>query len=347
VPVKNNKGQRLSQTEKLERMILVCEWELEHGFSRKEIALKLGYTEVHIGRIIKEAEKRGILETSRKINRQHIDQLRVDFVSRFELLDARIAPSVPDENGLRQAIGIEAARYFDEIIGQHKSVGISGGRTLHRMIERLEEKRRAIKIYPMTGLWRDLRISHIDSGALTFLLWLKCLDSTAYWFPIEPIPAETDRDQVLAHRANYMANPEVKKIYYQACKVDLALIGIAPVRRESTTIRQVKHIGIDYDFLTNEGAIGIAGGVWFNINGASVLKDDYFLSVPLDTFKEGAHKKRKKAVVIAGGEEKVLPMYVFLEKKLCNVVITDAATARALLSMKDQESIQKTQAQTV
>jgi len=137
-----------------------------------------------------------------------------------------------------------------------------------------------------------------------------------------------------------MANPEVKKIYKEACSVDLALIGVAAVRRESTTIRQVKNIGIDYDYLTNQGAVGIAGGIWFKVNGESVLKDDYFLSVPLDTFREGAHDKRKKAVVIAGGDEKVLPMYVFLKNKLCNVVVTDSRTARLLL-VKDQEFFEK------
>ncbi len=344
MPVKDNKRRRLTESEKLEQMILVCELEHEHCLSRKEIALKLGYTEQHVGRILKRAERRGIVEKTYKINREHIDQLRVDLKSQFGLVDARIAASVPDAEGMRQVIAIEAARYVDEIIDQHKSVGISGGRTLHRMIERLQLKRRPIKIYPMTGLWRDLRIGFIDSGALTFLLWLKCADSTAYWFPIEPIPPKTDRKQVLLHRANYLANPEVKKIYNQACRVDLALIGVAALRRESTTIRQVKNIGIDYDYLTNAGAVGIAGGVWFKDNGEPVLKDDYFLSVPLDTFRQGAHDKRKKAVVIAGGDEKVLPMYVFLKKKLCNVVITDARTAKLLL-IRHQEPSQEVQAQ--
>jgi deoxyribonucleoside regulator len=341
VPVKNNKPRRLTEAEKLEQMILVCALVHEQKITREDIAFRLGYKSVmSIGRILKEAEDRGILEKIYKINREHVDQLRIDFISQFGLLDARITPldAHSDADGLREVIAIEAARYLDKIIPEHKSLAISGGRTLHRTVERLPRKSRPIKIYPMTGLWRDLRIGHIESGALAFLLWLKCLDSTAYWFPIEPIAPKTNREKLLARRANYLKNPEVEKIYNQACKADLALIAVAALRRESTTIRQVKNIGIDYDYLTNDAhAVGIAGGIWFKENGEPALDDDYFLSVPLDSFKKAPNDKRKKAVMIAGGAEKVLPMYVFLKNKLCNVVVTDTHTAKLLLQ-KDRES---------
>jgi DNA-binding transcriptional regulator LsrR (DeoR family) len=36
--------------------------------------------------------------------------------------------------------------------------------------------------------------------------------------------------------------------------------------------------------------------------------------------------------VVAGGEKKVEPIHVFLKEKLCNVLITDARTAKALLA---------------
>jgi deoxyribonucleoside regulator len=332
VNVKNNKRRKLNDLEKVEQMIAVCELAHEHNLPRKQIAERLRCSEVHVGRILKAAEQRNILETTIRINREHLDQIRVQIISAFGLADARIAPSVTNQDGMREMIGIEAARYFEEVSGDHHAIAISGGRTLLEMVRHLKEKPRKFRIYPMTGLWRDLRIGPIDSGALTFLLWLKCMnEATAYWFPIEPISPTTNRAEVLAHRTTYLANPEVEKTYNAACKVDFAFIGVAALRKESSTIKQVKNIGITYDYLKDLGAVGIAGGVWFDQNGQTVI-DDYFLSVPLDTFKKLGKHNRKKAVVVAGGEKKVEPIHVFLKEKLCNVLITDARTAKALLA---------------
>src|SRR5689334_18403636 len=101
-------------------MIAVCELAYEHDLTRTQIADKLRFSEVHVGRILKAAKKRNILETTIRINREHLDQIRFEFINEFGLADARIAPSVVDADGMREMIGIEAARYFEEVSSEHR-----------------------------------------------------------------------------------------------------------------------------------------------------------------------------------------------------------------------------------
>ncbi len=327
--VKNNIRGRLSDEEKVERMIAVAEAYFKEGRLLKEIAKELSCTTTTVSRILQDAFKANIIDV--KINREPIEEIRQNLIARFGLLDARLSPYLASVEGTRHLIAAEAAKYFDEMINDHKVVGISGGRTLHRMIDVIGSKPRYIKIYPLTGLWRDLRINYVDSGALVHYLWLKCEDKAdAFWFPMAPIPPDSDKEKVIRERITYMANPEIRAAYQAAGKVDLAFIGVAPLRKESSTIRQLENIGVTYQYLNERGAVGIAGGVWFNKDGERVI-DDYFLSVRLDAFRKMVKGRGKKAVVVAGGDEKVEAIRVFLQHKICNVLITDGRTASMLL----------------
>jgi len=319
----------MTETEKLDRLIKVADMYYgEKSLTEKEIATELKCSPNNVSKMLKEARKKNILDI--RINRVHTDEIRRSLIDRFRVLDVRIAPYVPSEEGTRTLIAREAANYFNEVLKGLKSIGISGGRTLHQMIDHVGSTRRHITIYPLTGLWRDLRINYVDSGALVHYLWMKCEDAAeAFWFPMEPIAPNTDARVVRNKRLNYMMNPEIKAAFDAANEVDLAFIGVAPLRRESSTIRQLENIGITFERLKRKKAVGVAGGVWFNANAKPVL-EDYFLSVPLETFQKMV-KEGKKAVVVAGGEEKLEAIRVFLEHAVCNVLITDGRTARSLL----------------
>lgn len=322
-------SKKLSEKERLDRLVKVADMYYgEKGHTEKQIANELKCSPNSVSRMLKEAREKNILDI--RINRLHTDEIRKALIERFHLVDARIAPYVPSPEGTRSLIASEAAKYFDEVLKGRKSVGISGGRTLHQMIDKIEAKPRQITIYPLTGLWRDLRINYVDSGALVHYLWMKCEDAAeAFWFPMEPIPPNTDARVVRKKRENYMANPEIKAAYDAANQVDLAFIGVAPLRSESSTIRQLENIGITYERLKRKRAVGVAGGVWFNAEAKAVL-EDYFLSVPLRTFQTMV-AENKKAVVVAGGEEKLNAIRVFLEHAVCNVIVTDGRTARLIL----------------
>jgi len=328
--VNNNRRGKLTETEKLERMINVAELYYNRSLGEKEIAEAFGYSSTHISRILKLALENNIIEIT--INRQHIEKIRQKVLERFRLLDVRLTPHVTDIESSRKYLAADAARYFDECVPKdHSKVGISGGRTMHKLVELIESKPRRIKIYPLTGLWRDLHINYVDSGALVHSVWSKCMDAAeAFWFPIEPIAARTSRAQISAQRQKYLKNPLVKSVYRAANNVDFALIGVGPLRKKSSTINQLKNLGITYEYLKKRGAVGIAAGVWFNRKGEPAI-DDYFLSVPLQAFRKMSKESGKKVVVVASGDEKVEAIRIFLESGNCNVLLTDSRTASKLL----------------
>ena len=311
-------------------MIAVAELYYQRSLGEKEIANAFGYSNTHISRILKLAMDRNIIEI--KINRQHIEKVRLDLIARYGLVDARLTPSATSVDATRKYLADEAARYFDEFVPtDYTKVGISGGRTVHKIIELIEPRPRRIKIYPLTGLWRDLRINYIDSGALVYALWSKCMDAAeGFWFPMEPIPARFSRAHVLEQRRKYLQNPQIKNVYSAAERIDFAFIGIGPLRRKSSTINQLRNIGITYEYLKRRGAIGIASGVWFDREAKAVV-DDYFLSVSLDAFRKMSAQSDKRVIVVAAGDDKVQALRAFLDSRTCNVLLTDTRTASKLL----------------
>lgn len=309
-------------------------------YSRKEIAQAMRISANDVGKLLREAERHKIIEI--KINPRFVPKIREELRAAYRLRDVIISPVFPEEDRTTEALAREAARFFDSVVSQdHTSsttVGISGGRTIHKMVEMIDAKSRQINIYPLTGIWRDLQINYVDSGVLVHSLWLKCNDAAkAYWFPIEPLVTERmTKESVIQQRKAYLRNKQIRMVFEAATSVDIAFIGVGPVREKSATIAQLSGIGITYDRLKRQGAVGIAAGVWYNKNAEPVI-DDYFLSVPLDTFKKLARRKTKRVVVVAAGDDKVEPIDVLLKHHICNVLITDTRTA-SLLSMRHRKT---------
>jgi DNA-binding transcriptional regulator LsrR (DeoR family) len=329
--VKINHRRKLTEIEKLQRMLAVSDLYYLRDLNYKEIAATLGCSETHVSRILKAAAAEKIIEI--RINQSHTDKLRQRLMVRFpRLVDVRLTPYLDDYEATRTLLGQEAAKYFDDVVSKDEtSVGLSGGRTLHRVIEAVSPRPRKLKIYPLIGIWRELQINFIDAGALVHSLWVKCLEAAdAFWFPIQPINSRASEDEILAQRSEYMNNPEIKKVFRAASNVDLALIGVGPLRKRSSTIKQLQNIDITYDYLKKKGAIGIAAGVWFDKNAKPILPD-YFLSVSLESFQRMTKKSGKKAVIVAGGDEKIEAIRVLLENEVCNVLLTDMRTAQQLI----------------
>lgn len=343
--MKNNRRshKKKPSEDDLVRMTRAAEMYYREERLYKEIGDSLGCSPTEVGRLLKEAAEHKIVEI--KINPQHRPKIKESLMNRYkQLRDIRISPTFPDPEKTREALANEGAKFFDEIVIRDNitsplTVGISGGRTIHRMIESVKSKPRHIRILPLTGIWRDLQINYVDSGALVHSLWAKCKDmADAFWFPIEPLTGDSKsgrvserRKAVLELRKGYLKNRQIREVYEEANNVDLALIGVGPVRQLSATIQQLSSIHITYEYLTSRGAIGIAGGVWYDKNAKAVVPD-FFLSVPLSSFQRLSRKKTKRVVIVAGGKDKVDAIEVLLKHRVCNVLITDSQTASLLFT---------------
>jgi len=301
----------------------------EHGYKQARIGMILECSAMEVSRLLRGAREHNIVQI--RINRQQSDDLEHNLVRKFKLLEVRLSPHASDPEESRRLLAAAAAQYFNDVLQDHLTVGLSGGRTLHKMVEMITSERRQITIYPLTGIWRELQINYVDSGVLVHSLWSKCRDAAeAFWFPIEPLKNRTSKSIILAQRRKYLNNSQVKTVYSAAKTVDLAFLGVGPLRKNSSTIKQLQNIGITYEYLKNVGAVGIAGGVWYNHQAEAVVKD-YFLSVPITAFSRLSRQSDKRVVIVAGGDEKLNAIRVLLDKRVCNVLITDTRTA-ALLS---------------
>ncbi len=327
--------------EDLKRMTRAAEMYFRESRKQQVIADELLCSVMEVSRLLREAEKHKIVEI--KVNSQHGARIRETLLNRYKLKDLRISPAFADNEQTREALAEEAKEFFDEVVMKDHTtagttVGISGGRTIHKMVDLIEQEPRQIKIYPLTGIWRDLQINYVDSGVLVHSLWIKCKDAAqAFWFPIEPLTSRTTKQSVLDQRKMYLKNRQIKTVFEAANNVDLALIGVGPLRERSATVRQLKSIGITYEYLKRRGAVGIAAGVWYDKNAKPVV-DDYFLSVPLDAFKKLSRRSTKRVVIVAGGPEKVEAIDILLRNRVCNALITDSRTASLLAAKVGNKS---------
>src|SRR5882762_8923195 len=129
--VKNNRGRQKSDLDELERMSDVAQMYYVDGLNEKEIGRALHCSAMHVSRILKRAREQHVVDI--KINRQHTETIRQELMHQFGLVDVRITPRFSDDDESRMVLAKEAAQFFDQIVKEHISVGISGGRTIHKM----------------------------------------------------------------------------------------------------------------------------------------------------------------------------------------------------------------------
>ncbi|MBI1818651.1 MAG: hypothetical protein HYR72_27015 [Deltaproteobacteria bacterium] len=248
--------------------------------------------------------------------RQRSD-LEKSVAERYELSEVLIAPDVPiHERDLRESLGRLTAGYINEHISNGAVLALGGGRQTWCVVEQMLPRRIEVQIVALGYRQNDPYVLNAHANTLTTLLWLLFSPgATARLVGCDP-------EEVLnPSRAVTEAQP--KYFVVGSCAPFTAQCPLARLLGEEVS-----------KLLLAKGAVGDFLYSFFDENrrlvSAPVLDEQSVLSA--ETLSMLSTRSDTRVILVAGGLEKLEIIRTTVEVNLCNVLVTDTATARALIA---------------
>jgi DNA-binding transcriptional regulator LsrR (DeoR family) len=343
----------------LERLRQIAKWFYDEGRTlefirdRLEVETGKGPDPRTLRKMLKQARARDVVRIEFPQPRPE-NRLEQRIRSAFPHLQKVIAVPVIEDERYRDLVarwGIEAARYFDELVLESSDlhVGISGGETLLTFANSVREHpRRGVHIHTTALIGRGRlkeNSSHIDPLVNATALWLKCgcLPGHCSYATVPPYDS-IDRSAVLREVDRFAKRPAIEAVLGEMNKISVAFVGLGlvnPPKLTESAVNQLTMTGLLEDIvspatLAEEGALADLSCCIFDRSGETRDKWRFFLTAGhnhtdpkrrgIGFFKEMVND-RKKVIVIAG-HRKDEAIRAALDAKLFNVWITDENSAQ-------------------
>jgi len=234
---------------------------------------------------------------------------------RYGLAAVRVAAGAgEDAHGLREALGMETARYLEQTLSAGAVLAIAGGRQTWCTVQHLGPRPLAANLVALGYRQNDPHLLTAHANTLTTLLWLLFSpQAAAHLVGSDPAPS-FDLARPLAPSPQYFVVASCAP-FSAGCPL-ATLLG-----EEASAMLRAKGAACDfaYNFFDKRGRL-----VDVRIPGdRSILSARRLASL--------SQRPDARVVLVAAGREKWRAMRFALEARLCNTLITDTATAHELV----------------
>jgi deoxyribonucleoside regulator len=301
--------------------VRVAELYYEENKSQDEIGGLLGVTRWKVGRLLAQAKERGIVRI--EIVHPRARRLGVEraLTERFGVDDAVVVPVPADPAELSDRVAQAAADYLTALRPVPRTLGVSWGRTLDAIAGKLEQ-----------GWATGVTVVQINGGVS-----LNRRPGTA-----------ANTAATIAQRANgqvvLLPSPAILERIEtrRAIESDRTVAGVlelaegASAYLYSAGVADSTSVLVDSGYLTaagvaelvRKGAVGDVVGRYIDANGniADPGLDERTVGLGLDQLRAA-----KNAIFVVSGEAKHDVARAVVTSGLCTVLVTDEATALALL----------------
>jgi DNA-binding transcriptional regulator LsrR (DeoR family) len=294
------------------------------GNTQDEIANKLGISRQSAQRLVSLAVSHGLIKVRLDHPISYCLDLATKLRARYALDLAEVVPSDPKSSSTTIGVAEAAA---DEIERHLKSaapiiLAIGTGRTLKAAIHRLPHlDAPQHRIVSLTG-----NIAPDGSAARYNVIYDLADVVSARLFPMPlPVIASSAAERELLHR-----QPIIHSTLTLAGQANVALVGIGDLGAEAPLFVDGFITAPELRALQNAGAVGEIVGWAFGRDGRLIegLTNERVASAPIPS------RERSLVVAIAKGTKKLPGIIAALNRGLINGLITDEATAKALIENK-------------
>jgi len=310
--------------ESLQRTVRVARCYYELGMTQQQIATALDMPRTNVIKRLAQARRSGIvtirIETPLLENLELADALK----ARHALDDVEVCLSqADDERTLAEQLAIAAGPAIARRLRDGQTIGLGWGLTLKALADRFQPL--ALKHASVVSLLPSLtRRSSVTRFEATALLATR-LDAEGLYLPA-PLLCDSK-----ASRDLLVEQPMFKTIRRRALEADIAVVSIGGL--DSATIRQVGAIeDRDFESVRDAGAIGNFLGYYIDRAGESV---DHPVNRRIIGITGPVFSTIPERIMVSAGPSKVDALNAVLARGFLTRLITDQATARALLALPD------------
>ena len=307
-------------------MVRVARMYHERGLRQPEIAEQLHVSQAKVSRLLKRAGELGIVRVTVHEPLGGNSDIEEKLAARYHLADVVVADvNTEDEAGILTSIGVAAGTYLGETLLGHERIGISSwSSTLLAMVGSMQRHGRPVAdavVQVLGGVGEPT--AQVEATRLTEQFALITGATPQYLTTPGFVSSPQLRDALLT-------DPYVREIQQTWTTLTIVLAGIGSLD-PSPLLRQSGNALSDDDRaeLRAKGAVGDTCLHFFDASGRPVHSDIDKRVVGISAETLLAVPRR---VGVAGGERKHEAIRGALLGGWVNVLVTDTATAHALLT---------------
>lgn len=286
----------------------------EDGLNQQEIADRLRLSRTKVLRLLQECRSAGIVKVTIDAGIGLLFALEKELCRLARLDECFVVPSGEDP---LIAVSKAMAYRFEEALRSAASIGLGGGRTLYSFARELDAPARSVTREVVSLVGNTKANLAVEPFEISTILAGK-LNAEVYnmWAPAR---VDSPREAALIK-----STPSIKTLLAKGAKVDIAFLGLGDMRNSSYV--RYGYIGEKRRReLLDSGAVGEILGRFYDIDGVPIEKDYNQLCISVDM------PMRNRVVGVAGGKEKFSAILGALKTGWLNGLITDEATADALV----------------
>ncbi|WP_457636795.1 sugar-binding transcriptional regulator [Oceanithermus sp.] len=300
----------------------------EEQKTQQEIAESLGISRSGVSRLITEARARGVVEIIVHHPLKTDKSLEDRLVRTFGIKDARVlAGRYNDYEEVLGWVGKLAARYFEEMIHDGMTIGISWGGALYEMIRAIRPRDyRNVEVVQLIGATGAEATP--TSGPILAQLLADRLHCRSYQLHAPLVVKEKRAREAL------MNERHIRETLERARRADVAIVGVGTTSKGYYSLVRAGYLTEEEaDRVRASGAVGDVCAQHYDLEGN-------WLDIDLNRSVVGINhedlRRIDNVIGVVGGEVKASAIYGALRGDYINVLITDEAAARRVLQLDGQ-----------
>jgi len=314
----------MARLDELRLMTKVARMYHEQGLRQTEIVGRLNMSQSTISRLLKRAEKAGIVRITVSVPSGAYPDLEEALQEKYRLKEAIVMDSVEDDDRLVKDLGPAAAYYVETTLKPHDVVGLSSwSAALLAMVDAMQPNPRTAGVQVVQILGgvgnpgAEVHATHLTQR------FANLVGGAATLLPAPGVVGSAEARRVL------MKDRFVQEAVQVIDTVTLALVGIGSIEPSRLLAASGNVFSSnELETLRAQGAVGDICLRFFDRQGAPVTTplNDRVIGMDL-----GQLRRASRVVGVAGGRRKAAAIRGALVGKLVNVLITDRNTAGMLL----------------
>lgn len=302
----------------------------DDGKTQDEVGAILGLTRWKVGRLLASARESGVIRVEIVHPRARRLPVERELRERFGLQDAVVVPTfgTSGEHDLRERVAQAAADYLSALRPVPRRLGISWGRTLHDVANRLNENWAVgVNVVQVNG-----GVSVNQRAGTASATAVEIARKASGEATILPSPAILERVET---KRSIESDRTVAAVLDQAASANMYLFSAGAADHRSAHIQSGYLSAAEMDELVRRGAVGDIWGRYINAEGMIVdpALDERTLGLGLDELR-----RADGAVLVTSGRAKHAVTRAAVVNGLCTSLVTDEATAADLIESDEDRA---------
>lgn len=293
----------------------------QFDYTQMAIAEKLGISRPTVSRLLQQAKSFGYVKIEIIDPFRDNDELEKALQQKYQIEEVKIAYSAEeDEQEQLQAMSEKAAAYLHDIVKDGDILGVTWGRTMHRIANALRKKDvKGVEVIQLKG---GIGLSDVNTyDSETVYKFADAFHTVPRYLPL-PVLVDTPEVKAVIESDRFL-----QRLIELGKQANIAVFTVGAVDNDSMLFR-LGYLTAEEKALLHKEAIGDICSRFFKKTGEPCESD---ISARTIGIQLEELKQKEKSILVAGGNRKLEAIHGALLGGYANVFITDPYTAQALL----------------